>query len=300
MSGQNDIMVIGTNSAHAARSFWGGNLRTDAVNSSFTIITIPFAQLCHLPGWLVMGNSKKIMVVFGMTVAVALASCGTGDRLPPTAYGYFEDYKTEIHFRAMATTAPSSRGGWASGTARGHGNIEDAIEEAMKHCEQGRKKHWTASSCKLYAIGDIVVSGMSDDDLEAAMAFYQTNIDADNDEFDALVLNSLPYGSANQLSETEIRAKIIGNTMTEFSTRQGTQWTELYLQDGTIEGVYFGDRGFIAEWHLDGSRMCWDYSPGTQFDGCWSLALNGDEVVFYEDKKAVGRAQLLQGNPKGL
>ncbi len=34
ISGQNDIMVLGTNSAHAARPFWDGNLRTDAVNAA--------------------------------------------------------------------------------------------------------------------------------------------------------------------------------------------------------------------------------------------------------------------------
>ena len=87
-----------------------------------------------------MGLSKKVIVVFGMTVAVALASCGTGDRLPPKAYGYFEDYKTSSHYRAMATTA-QLRGGWAAGVASGHGNVEDAIEAATDSCEQSRKSY---------------------------------------------------------------------------------------------------------------------------------------------------------------
>ena len=212
----------------------------------------------------------------------------------------FVDYKRKVHFRAFATTEAGGERESVHGRSWRSSTVQEATKRAVEQCEKARSNEGITSECKLYAIGNIVVYRMSPEDLEAAMTFYQANFDADNDEFDALVLNDPTNGSANLLSETEIRAKIIGNTMTEFSTRQGTQWTELYLQDGTIEGVYSGDRGFIAEWHLDGSRMCWDYSPGTEFDGCWPLALNGREVVFYEDKKVLGRAQLLQDNPKGL
>ena len=117
-------------------------------------------------------------LAWGMIVSVALASCAAGGRLPPEASYYFERYKTKSHYRAMATTGMSVRGGWASGTSEGRGSVEGAIAEAMIFCEQGRKKHGLDSKCKLYAIGDIVVSGLSPEELEAATTTYKNDVTA--------------------------------------------------------------------------------------------------------------------------
>ena len=247
-----------------------------------------------------MGTARFLLI--GIVLVFApLIGCSADRGLSTGQHHFFQKYKTKPHYRALSFTGSLPRAGSMSGASFSASSVEKAIEGALQRCEKGKKENvWETpiGDCELFAIGDIVVHGMSDDELESAMALYRTNPYADNDELDALVLNNPLNGSANLLSEAEIRAKIIGNTMTGFSTRQGVQWTELYLQDGTIKGVYDGERG-TAEWYLSGSEMCWDYE-GTKYDGCWPLALNGREVVFYEDEKAGGRAQVLQGNPKGL
>ena len=45
--------------------------------------------------------------------------------------------------------------------------------------------------------------------------------------------------------------------------------------------------------------MCFDY-VGAEYDGCWQLSIDGEEVTFYEGGKSVGTARLLTGNPRNL
>ena len=146
-------------------------------------------------------------------------------------------------------------------------------------------------------MGDIILAGMAQDDLVKAIRFYQTNPYTNNDELAEIwALEASSY--TKSLSSEEIQAKIIGSTMTGFSIRRGVEWTEYYRPDGTITGIYDGGKT-LAKWSLSGSKLCWDYS-GTKYDGCWPLALNGRQVVFYEKGRIAGRARLLEGNPEGL
>lgn len=68
---------------------------------------------------------------------------------------YLEDPKYE-DFKAFAFDPKGSR--W--GSARKHWDPYEAIEHALRLCERG------GSQCKLYAVGDIVVAGLTQDEVK--------------------------------------------------------------------------------------------------------------------------------------
>lgn len=99
------------------------------------------------------------------------------------------------------------------------------------------------------------------------------------------------------LTEEEIRAKIIGNTLE--GKEYGKRWWELYLPDGNIAGLWATER-YGGKWTLSGPVMCYDYK-GSGYDGCWTMSLEGDKIDYYKmDGEPDGDAKLREGNPKAL
>ncbi len=100
------------------------------------------------------------------------------------------------------------------------------------------------------------------------------------------------------LTEAELLERIIGNTAR--GKADGTRWTEYYLDNGTIKGMWGSDR-YGGKWKVSGPVMCYDYS-GDDDDGCWTLSLNGDSISYYnlEGKKDGKPTTLYQGNSEGL
>jgi hypothetical protein len=88
-------------------------------------------------------------------------------------YGYYGDFK------AYASSDPlKSR--VARGWSLRYGNPDDAVKEAMDECEKSRKSWGSSDPCELFAIGDIIVRGMTDAQKRAAAEVYKKNKDATN------------------------------------------------------------------------------------------------------------------------
>ncbi len=103
------------------------------------------------------------------------------------------------------------------------------------------------------------------------------------------------------LSEQDIHAVIVGNSMTGYSSRGW--WTEYYAPDGTIRGQWRSAKDnyrYVGKWSVAGKLMCFDYGRHGKF--CGTLEVRADRVLFYpEGGKARGKSsKLLPGNPKSL
>ncbi len=114
----------------------------------------------------------------------------------------------------------------------------------------------------------------------------------------------LPEG-IEVLSEEELLTKIIGNTSVA-----GFLYKEYYvphvgdLKGGSIKGKRLGI-SYNGSWSIKGPIMCWKYEDGSDYDGCYSTALIGDEIRWYDTKgkkykSLAGKVKLKQGNPDNL
>lgn len=88
-------------------------------------------------------------------------------------YGYYGDYK------AYATSDPA-KFRVARGWSFRYGAPEEAIKAAMDQCAKLQKTLSVSDPCELFAIGDIVVRGMSAAEQRAATEIYKKNKDATN------------------------------------------------------------------------------------------------------------------------
>ena len=124
-------------------------------------------------------KSLKIFVTFTSVLVVTLLSSCSADRSLPGHGRFFQEYKTTPHYRAISTTGSFTRRGSLSAYFKGASSVEEAIEGALQRCEEGKKEYtWETpiGECRLYAIGDIIVNGMSDDELEAATKTYKNAV----------------------------------------------------------------------------------------------------------------------------
>jgi len=114
----------------------------------------------------------------------------------------------------------------------------------------------------------------------------------------------IPEG-VDVLTEEQILTRIIGNTYVA-----GYLWVEFYVpptgeqQEGRIRGKRLGF-SYQGSWSVEGPLMCWKYDKGSDYDGCYSTALDGDVVSWYDIsgeqyKSQGGRVRLIKGNPDGL
>ncbi len=99
-----------------------------------------------------------------------------------------------------------------------------------------------------------------------------------------------------QVTADEIRADIIGNTIT-MTTERMDKAMGLIEADGTMRGEISGER-FEGRWSIrDGDILCFDL-PGEKFDICRRVVRNKQTVVFFTltgDPR--GKVEVLQGNP---
>ena len=95
-------------------------------------------------------------------------ACGSFRR-----FGYLDDFKA---FAASDVAKFRSARGWGSR----YGSPEEAIASAMEQCAESQKELSISDPCQLFAIGDIVVRGMSEAEQRAAAEIYKKNKDATN------------------------------------------------------------------------------------------------------------------------
>lgn len=114
----------------------------------------------------------------------------------------------------------------------------------------------------------------------------------------------LPQG-IDVLTEEKILAQVIGNTYVA-----GSLWVEYYippvgkLKEGRLRGKKSG-RPYEGSWSVKGPFMCWEYDGISLYDGCYSTALEGDVISWYNTggkhyKSMAGRVTLKKGNPENL
>jgi len=121
--------------------------------------------------------------LLAMLALLALSACQTPAALPPGAGdSYTHKYRNLPHYRAYAVGDPTIS--WAVGWSSGHPSVRDAIDRALNTCGSGTTRV-TASWCSVYAIGDLIVKGMTPAELEQAIQFYQRDPSATKEKFDS-------------------------------------------------------------------------------------------------------------------
>jgi hypothetical protein len=88
-------------------------------------------------------------------------------------FGYLDDFKA---FAASDLAKFRSARGWGSR----YSSPEEAIKSALEQCAKSQKELSVSDPCQLFAIGDIVVHGMSEAGQHAAAEVYKKNKDATN------------------------------------------------------------------------------------------------------------------------
>lgn len=126
-----------------------------------------------------MQSSRLSVLGTGFLLAMILAGCATegiksASFLPRDAADLFNEYSTKPHFRALATTRDIGRKGWATSSVWNRDSAEGAVEAVMRNCAKNRATiDLTAYECRLYAIGDIIVSGMTEREIKETITRYQ-------------------------------------------------------------------------------------------------------------------------------
>ena len=124
----------------------------------------------------------KRLVLSALFLA-ALGGCETTGALDTRWYHKYQEYLAQPHYRAFAVTVGTSLHlasafAWTSNAT----TVESAIEGALAGCLKGEKQGSRIKECGLHAIGDIVVSGMSDEQLDKAISFYRNNLNATKED----------------------------------------------------------------------------------------------------------------------
>jgi hypothetical protein len=102
--------------------------------------------------------------------------------------------------------------------------------------------------------------------------------------------------TGQELSSKEIRASIVGNTLT--GVQDGEAYTEFLRSDGTISGRAKSGK-YFGEWRISGNRICFGYRDDKKNWDCSYVKLRGSQVV-WSQKGGASFSTLVRGNPRGL
>jgi len=109
--------------------------------------------------------------------------------------------------------------------------------------------------------------------------------------FAAGLVAATPSIAAELASGEQIRAAIAGNTV-QGGMSDGAAYKEFYDVGGAIKAD-----GYTGTWTVENDQMCFDYGEGAN---CWSVSINGDQVIWILDAKDVGKGTIVLGNPNGF
>ena len=104
--------------------------------------------------------------------------------------------------------------------------------------------------------------------------------------------------AAKAMTNAELQATLVDHTISGKS-KKGPSYSEYYDPNGQIRGLWGGKERYAGSWRLKGDEFCVDYE-GTDSDGCWAMAISGDNVYWLEDGVVTNTgnpAALAQGNP---
>ena len=120
--------------------------------------------------------------IVAVLILSSLLGCeSTG--VPTVMHQDYQEYLSKSHYRAFAATPRPTRGfAWAAGWSWGYGTVEGAINGALENCQKRQEKYIKIFECRLHSVGDINVGGMSEEQLDKAIALYKSNIWATNED----------------------------------------------------------------------------------------------------------------------
>lgn len=91
-------------------------------------------------------------------------------------------------------------------------------------------------------------------------------------------------GENQRLSGTEIRDQLMGNRISG-AMSDGTEYSEVYRVDGTIEG-----EDYTGQASIEGNQMCFDYGDG---ESCYQVNMVGDDrIEWVQDGEVVGHGTI--------
>jgi hypothetical protein len=104
------------------------------------------------------------------------------------------------------------------------------------------------------------------------------------------------WASDVQLTAAEIKARIIGNTVT--GVEDGAPYQEYFNPNGTIAGSDSTEK-YVGVWRIDGSKLCMGYQSDDDPDklddwSCSGVALIGDRVI-WNDHGEMTEGKLVAG-----
>ncbi len=113
--------------------------------------------------------------------SIVLASCQQAN-IPFGVWPFYEGYKAKPHYRVLVVAPGPPKSAWAGGRAWNYRSVEAAIERAMGWCESSKKTYEPATKCRLWLVGDINVSNLRQEEIDAAIALYESNVHATLDD----------------------------------------------------------------------------------------------------------------------
>ncbi len=111
------------------------------------------------------------------------------------------------------------------------------------------------------------------------------------------------------LTEKQLLTQVIGNTMTGRN-----KWFEYFdpsgkeLKKGRLRGEWLQTELYEASWEVHKSLLCRKFDDArlaAKYDGCFTIALDGNEVLMYKDNgyrydDPYSPILILSGNPENL
>ena len=127
-------------------------------------------------------RSQAPIAVLSVLSLALLAGC-EGTSGPSMFYYEYKEYLEKPHYRAFIYTGEG--GGQGSGMAGwtwAQNTVEQAIERGLAGCKDADISEISirAGECHLYAIGNIIVWNMTEEQKKKAIDLYKNNPDATN------------------------------------------------------------------------------------------------------------------------
>ena len=129
---------------------------------------------------------RPATLIAGLSVLslLLLAGCEGTTGVPPPSYYHHKEYLTKPHYRVYITTGSGTYGAALSYSMYGFRSAEKAVEEGLKRCREYQAEELDlrtgTADCYVHSIGNIDVSGMTEEQLKKAIDLYKNNSDATN------------------------------------------------------------------------------------------------------------------------
>lgn len=140
----------------------GGDIQVEYRVSDAATVAAGRAKACEIEAFATESPATEVVA------ALAPSECNDFRR-----FGFYQDFK------AFASTDPRKvKSAW--GWSYRWDSPEKAMKSALEECASSRKNLSVPETCELFAIGDIVVQGMTAAQQRAAAEVYRKNRDATN------------------------------------------------------------------------------------------------------------------------